>query len=529
MISPIKAGRKEWIGLAVLLLPLLIISMDMTVLFFAAPFISADLAPTSSQQLWIIDIYGFVLAGLLITMGALGDRIGRRLLLLIGAAAFGLASIGAAYSTSPDMLIAARAIQGMAGATLMPSTLALIRNMFHDAKQRRTAVAIWTAGFSGGAALGPIVSGILLNHFRWGSVFLINVPVMLLLLILGPILLPEFRDPTAGRFDLLSGALSLGAVLPVIYGIQQMAQDGPRPALLLVILGGLLLGAVFVRRQQTVPDPLVDLRLFRVRTFSTAILVNVPAMFAMVGFALFTTQYLQDVLGMRPLTAALWSMPAPLAVGVAAAVSSILARRIRPAYIIAGGLLITALGFAVLTQAAVTSSLAVVLIGATLQAAGIGVALTLTSDLILSAVPPERAGAAAALSETSNELGGALGIAVLGSIGAAVYRHDMAGSAPIGSSPAVRSAAGQTLGGAQSVAGHLPARIGDALVHAAREAFTQGLHAAAIAGAVLMVVAAGLAFITLRHLEAAMPSTQQAATKNVLPGDAAQTLNERSA
>src|SRR6266702_2215897 len=235
-----RAGRREWIGLGVLLLPLLLVSMDVSVLYFAVPFISAGLRPSSTQQLWIFDIYGFVLAGLLITMGSLGDRVGRRRLLLMGAAGFSLASLGAAYSHTAGELIAARAVLGLAGATLMPSTLALIRNMFHDEKQRRTAIAIWTGGTMGGIALGPVLSGFLLGHYWWGSVFLINIPFMVLLLALGPVLVPEFRAPQSGRFDLLGSALSLGAVLPAIYGIKEIAANGADAARLGYIAAGVV-------------------------------------------------------------------------------------------------------------------------------------------------------------------------------------------------------------------------------------------------------------------------------------------------
>src|SRR5215469_258381 len=209
-IAQPAAGPKAWTGLVVLLLPLLLVSMDVSVLYFAVPFISRDLQPTSTQQLWIFEVYGFVLAGLLITMGSLGDRIGRRRLLLLGAAAFSLASLGAAYSHSAAELIAARAVQGVAGATLMPSTLAPIRNMFHDQKQRRKAIGIWTGATMSGIALGPVLSGVLLDHFWWGSVFLINVPFMVMLVLLASALVPEFRAPQPGRFDLLSSVLSLG-------------------------------------------------------------------------------------------------------------------------------------------------------------------------------------------------------------------------------------------------------------------------------------------------------------------------------
>ena len=243
-----RAGRREWIGLAVIALPCLLYSMDLTVLNLALPSLTADLQPSSSQLLWIVDIYGFLVAGWLIAMGTLGDRIGRRRLLLIGAAAFGLASVLAAFSTSAEMLIATRAVLGIAGATLAPSTLSLIRNMFHDPRQRTFAIGIWATSYSVGGAIGPLLGGVLLEHFWWGSVFLVGVPVMALLLVLGPALLPEFRDPEAGRPDLTSAALSLAAVLAVIYGLKQLAQDGAGWLPALAIVAGLAAGAVFVHR-----------------------------------------------------------------------------------------------------------------------------------------------------------------------------------------------------------------------------------------------------------------------------------------
>src|SRR5215468_1378875 len=431
-----RAGRREWTGLAVLLLPLLLVSMDVSVLYFAVPFISAGLAESSTQQLWIFDIYGFVLAGLLITMGSLGDRIGRRRLLLFGAAAFSLASLGAAYSQTAGQLIAARAVLGIAGATLMPSTLALIRNMFHDEKQRRTAVAIWTGGTMSGIALGPVISGVLLNHFWWGSVFLINIPFMILLLILGPLLVPEFRAPQAGRFDLISSVLSLGAVLPVIYGIKEIAADGLALSHALWIVAGLAVGAAFIVRQARIPAPMIDLTLFRSRGFTGSVAMNLVAMFAIVGFAIFATQYLQSVLGMSPLTAALWSLVPMVGTFTAAPLAQMLAGRIDRAYLAAGGFLVAAAGFAGLTQLQPRSPIVFLLICATIYAGGIVAVMTVGNELILGAVPPERAGAAAAMVETATELGAALGIAILGSVCVAAYRSQLAVSAPPGIRPA---------------------------------------------------------------------------------------------
>jgi MFS transporter, DHA2 family, multidrug resistance protein len=485
-----RAGRREWTGLAVLLLPLLLVSMDVSVLYFAVPFISKDLEPSSAQQLWIFDVYGFVLAGLLITMGSLGDRIGRRRLLLLGAAAFSLASLGAAYSQSAGELIAARGVQGIAGATLMPSTLALIRNMFHDAKQRRLAIGIWTGATMSGIALGPVLSGLLLDHFWWGSVFLINVPFMVMLVALAPALVPEFRAPQQGRFDLLSSVLSLGAVLPVIYGMQEIAASGADAVRIGCIAAGLVVGVVFGRRQVRSRAPMIDLALFRSRGFSGAVVLSLVAMFAVVGFAIFATQYLQSVRGMSPLTAALWSLVPMSGTVTAVPVSQLLVQRVDRAFVAAGSLLVAAAGYLVLTRVQSASPLWLCLIGASVYAGGAVAAMTIGSELIMGAVPPDRAGAAAAVVETSSEFGGALGMAVLGSIGVAVYRSDLAASAPAHLSPAALGGARSTLGGALAVANDLPARLGADLADAARLAFTHGLDTAALGAAVAMVIAA---------------------------------------
>ncbi|WP_191060847.1 MFS transporter, partial [Geminicoccus harenae] len=301
-----RATPREWIGLAVLALPCLVYSMDLTVLNLAIPQLSADLRPSAAQLLWIVDIYGFLVAGSLITMGTLGDRIGRRRLLLIGAAAFGVASVLAAFAPSAELLILARAVLGLAGATLAPSTLSLIRTMFQDDRQRTFAIGVWIASFSAGAAIGPVVGGVLLEHFWWGSVFLIALPVMLLLLVLGPFLLPEARDPDAGRMDLPSAALSVVAVLAVIYGIKHSAEAGFGLLPALAILAGLAVGLLFVRRQRRLDDPLIDVSLFRIPSFSAALLINLLSLFAALGFFLVIGQYLQLVLGMGPLEAGLW-------------------------------------------------------------------------------------------------------------------------------------------------------------------------------------------------------------------------------
>ncbi|WP_371480811.1 MFS transporter [Kitasatospora sp. NBC_00315] len=496
------AGRREWTGLAVLLLPVLVLSMDMGVLFFAVPFISTDLAPSGTQQLWIMDMYSFLLAGCLITMGALGDRIGRRRLLMTGAAGFAAASLLAAHADSAGQLIAARALLGVAGATVMPSTLALIRTMFHDPGQRRIALAAWGGALTGGATLGPVAGGLLLAHFWWGSAFLIAVPVMALVPVVAPFLLPEHRTPRAGSFDLPGAALSLAAIMPLVYGVKTLAVDGWSlpPALALPV--GLLLGAAFLRRQRSAEHPLLDLGLFRLRTFSAAITVNTMAMFAMMGFTLFTSQYLQLVKGMSPLTASLWALVPSVGVGAAVGLSGALAGRVRPAHLMAGGFLIGAAGFAMMTAVGPHSPLALILTAAGVLAAGSVGTMTLTAEMVVSAAPPEQAGAASATSETAVELGSSLGIALLGAAGAAVYRSRLDGALPAGLPADAARAASDTLGGAVAAAGRLPGRIGTDVLDAARSAFTDGLHVAAAVGLVLMVAASATAHRLLKHLPA---------------------------
>ncbi|HEU4946665.1 MAG TPA: MFS transporter [Kribbella sp.] len=493
-----RAGRKEWSALGVLALPLLLVSMDVSVLYFAVPFISEDLGVSATEQLWIFDIYGFVLAGLLITMGSLGDRIGRRRLLILGALAFGAASVAAAYSQSPEQLIAARAVLGIGGATLMPSTLALIRNMFHDPAQRSKAIAFWSAVMMGGISLGPVLSGFLLEHFWWGSVFLINTPAMVLLLALAPVLLPEFKAPARGRFDLLGSALSLAAVLPVIWGIKECAAEGLSATPLASILIGLVIGLLFVQRQRTAAHPMIELPMFRNRAFSGALAANTIGMVALVGNAVFMTQYLQLVLGMSPFKAALWSLVPSVAVGGAAPLGAALAQRFDRAYVLGGGFLLGAVGFGVLTQVRSESHLVIVLVGAGLLASGLVMVMSLVTEAVVGAVVPERAGSASALMETCSEFGGALGIAVLGSIGTAAYRADLDTHLPAALPTGVDQAAREGLAGASAAAAQLPAQVGGPLLAVARDSFSHSLNVVAVVGSLMLVVTAGVVTLVLR-------------------------------
>jgi DHA2 family multidrug resistance protein-like MFS transporter len=499
-VENLRATRREWIGLAVLALPCLLLAMDLTVLYLAVPSLTADLNPSSAQLLWIVDAYGFLIAGSLITMGTLGDRIGRRRLLLIGGAAFAVASTLAAFSTSAEMLIATRALLGVAGATLMPSTLALIRNMFHDETQRSTAISLWVTSFTVGNAIGPLLGGFMLEHFWWGSVFLLGVPVMALLLVLGPILLPESRDPNAGRLDITSAALSLVAILAIIYGVKRIASDGNSTAAAVAIVAGVLIGVVFVRRQKTLDHPIIDLELFRVPAFRTSVGTQLIALIAIAGAYFFTVQYLQLVLDLSPLVAGLWLLPPTIAGMGGSMFAPVVARRIRPALVMGGGLIMAAVGFTMLTQVSRDGGLPLLVVAFIIVSIGISATMTITTDLIVGVAPPERAGAASAISETSSELGLALGIATIGSIGTAVYRRDMADAIPAGVPAEAADAARDTLGSALAVGARLPEQIGAELIELARAAFSHALQMSVIAAAVLVTLLAVVVVVTLKHI-----------------------------
>lgn len=497
-----RAGSKEWVGLAVLTVPALLASMDLSVLFMAAPWLSADLQPGGSQLLWIMDVYGFLMAGLLITMGTVGDRIGRRRLLMLGALAFGAASLLAAYSTSAEMLIAARALLGVGGATLAPSTLALIRNMFHDDSQRRTAVAIWAGAFSAGAPLGSIVGGLLVEHFWWGAVFLINIPVMALLLVLAPLLLPEYSDPEPGRFDLLGATLSMAAILPAIWGLKKLAEDGGTSvAAWAALLVGLLGGWLFLRRQRNAPAPLIDVSLFARPAFSASVGSNLVLTLASAGLGMLVVQHLQLVLGYRPVVAALWMVPMVTILMVGIAVGTAVVRWVRPGWVIAGGVGVAACGFGLLGRLSADDTIVTILTGYSTVGFGMGVALSLAYNLVLATAPPRKAGAAAAINEAGTELGGALGIAFLGSIATAAYHRSLHTAIPPGTPEAIAASAGSTLGADLAAAEKLSHALAEPFAQAAVEAFTDGIAVTSRIGAVLLVIAALIAAFTLRNVQ----------------------------
>jgi DHA2 family multidrug resistance protein-like MFS transporter len=490
-MSTTTHNRRAWLGVAVLALPCVITVMDLTVLNLAVPRMTSALEPSATQLLWIIDIYGFILAGALIPIGGLGDRVGRRRLLLVGAAAFAAASTLAAFSTSAPMLIAARALLGLAGAAVVPSTLAMLSTLFEDPRERTRAIGVWGASFAVGAAIGPLVGGVLLEHFWWGAVFLVGVPIMLAVLVAGPFLLPEFRDPSASRPDLLSGVLSIAAILLVVFGLKQFVQDGVSWVPVLTTVVGVVLGGLFVRRQQRLADPMVDLSLFRNRAFSVSFGSNVLNVFVSFGAFILISQYLQLVLGLSPLEAGALSLPAAALAIVGPMLSPMLSDRVGMRSALAGLLAMTAVGFAVQTIVGGPLSVVMVAIGWALWAFGGSAAGTLTTGTIVGAARPERAGAVSALGQTGAELGGALGIAVLGSLGTAIYRGMVAGAVPADLSPTAAAAARDTLGGALNVASQLNDPLAAAtLVSTAQQSLTTAVQATCAISAVISILAA---------------------------------------
>ncbi|MER6954561.1 MFS transporter [Streptomyces sp. NPDC000618] len=481
----------RWLALSVLVLAVLLVAVDATVLGLATPYISEDLGPSGTQLLWIGDVYSFVIAGLLVSMGSLGDRIGRKRILLVGATAFGLISVLNAYATTPEAMIAARALLGVAGATLMPATLALIRNLFHDPRERSLAVGVWGATASAGTAVGPIVGGFLLEHFWWGSVFLINLPVMVVLVVVGLKTLPESKNPDPGPWDLVSVVFSLVGMIAVVYAVKEAASHG----LTWEPLTAGLLGAAalhgFVRRQLTLPKPLLDMRLFRKPGFSGAVLADMLTVLGMSGLVFFLSQYLQLVQGRRPLEAGLAELPAAVGAVAAGLIAGRTARRYSVRAVVSGGLAAIGLALAVLTTIDATTGYPI--LGAALLAVGIGAgfSFTVTSDVILSSVPKEQAGAASAVSETAYELGAALGIAVLGSIVTGVYRDF---PSPTGTP----EGAHESLGGAVEAAGHMSTPAAETMLTSAREAFVNGLSVASGAGAAVLLATALAAWFLLR-------------------------------
>jgi DHA2 family multidrug resistance protein-like MFS transporter len=365
---------------------------------------------------------------------------------------------------------------------------------------------VWIGSFSAGSAIGPVLGGVMLEHFWWGSVFLLALPVMALLLALGPRVLPEYRDPDAGRLDLVSAAMSVAAVLAVTYGLKEIAQDGLGWVAVASILAGLTVGVAFVRRQRKLANPMIDVGLFRITSFTASLSINFLAIFVAVGYFLFVAQYLQLVAGLSPLRAGMWSLPSAFGFIVGSQLAPRMVRLVRPAFVIGAGFALSAAGLVALMGVGTAGGLAPVVAGSVLISLGLAPVFGLTTELIVGSAPPERAGAASGISETAAELGGALGIAFLGSIGVAIYRSELASGLPSEVPAAAAAIARDTLGGAVVVAGELPDRLGAAVLEAARQAFIQGMRFSSAIAAAVAVGLALLAVVVLRDRTAA-PAT----------------------
>ena len=480
---------RKWAALGVLALALLLIAVDGTVLALAIPALQHELAPSAAKVLWIGDIYSFVLGGLLVTMGTLGDRMGRRRLLLIGVAGFGAVSAVAAFATDAAHLVAARALLGVFGAMLMPSTLALLRTLFADRTQRRLALAIWATGFAAGAALGPVVGGVLLEHAWWGSVFLVNVPVMVVLLALAPALLPESRSGVAGSVDLLGLVLSMLTMVAFVLGVKTFGSDLPLAVSLVIVAA--VAGWAFVARARARlragREPLLDVELFAAPLFRVAALANATTMFAFTGLLFLLTQYLQLVAGLSPLQAGLLLVPGSVVTMVAGVGAARLARLAPFRVLVPAGLLLAAAGYVV---AALLDGVGAAVAASVLIGAGIGLSETLTNDAILASAPAERAGSASAVSETAYEVGAVLGTAVLGSVLGASYARAL--DVPTSIGPVFADDARETLGGAVALADRIGGLEGQRLLDAATAAF---VHGSAVASAVAVVVLVGVAVV----------------------------------
>jgi DHA2 family multidrug resistance protein-like MFS transporter len=493
-------ATRSWAALGILTLAVLLLAIDGTVLALAVPALTADLSPTATQLLWIGDIYSFALAGLLVTMGNLADRIGRKRLLLIGSVGFGLSSLLAAFAPTPELLIVARAILGLSGATIMPSTLAIVRNIFADPTLRTRAIAVWAAGATAGAAVGPIVGGALLEHFHWGSVFLINVPIMLLVLVGGIFLLPESKNPAGARIDLLSAVLSFVAIVLIVYAIKHVSAEGLDWTVPVAVLLGLFAGLWFLRRQRRLAQPLIDVSLFRSPAFSGAVVANTVSIFAFVGLLFFFSQYLQLVRGLGPLQAGLVELSATVASIVVIALTGFMLGRLGRGRAISVGLALGAVGLGVLALAEGMTGLVGIIIGFAIVGFGAGLAMTLATDAVVSAAPRERAGAASSIAETAYELGAALGIAVLGSAQLALYRWNL----PAMEDPMTAANLNESLAtGMTQLDTTNPAVL--VAIGQAHHAFTVGMQWTSVIAAILLAIAAVIAWIAIPSTAAAAP------------------------
>lgn len=488
------APPRSWWGLIATLGPVLVVAMDGSILFLAMPSINEAIRPTTDQALWILDIYGFAVGSLLITFGNLGDRFGRKKLLLIGATVFGIGSLCGALSPTPELLIASRALMGLGGATLLPSCLAVISELFQNPAQRARAIGIFAATFAAGFVVGPIVGGVLLNHFWWGSVFLINIPVIVLFLCLAPVLLKEVHGSRPGKIDLLSVVLSAVGLLVAIYGVKHAASYGIDWQSAVMIAAGAALFIAFLHRQKRLQLPLLDIGLFKEHVFAVAILTGLLSLFVWSAAAYLSMNYLQSVLGLSVFTAALLAIPGAIILTLSCVLTPRLVERVgaRKALLICHFSM--GLGMLLLLFTDDTTG-AVFYVASTMVAGvGFGISFSLVADTAVGAVPESRAGSAGAIAETSNEIGNALGIALLGSLATVVFRA--------------------SYNGEESGIGEVVDRhgTGSAAFEQAQSAFLAGFHSVAAVAAVICI---GLGILAIRWLPKTSDTQHQVHSSSV--------------
>ncbi|MET7600399.1 MFS transporter [Streptomyces sp. NPDC004082] len=499
------AGANRWVVLVVLCVSLLLVAVDATVLHVAVPAVTEDLRPGGIELLWIVDVYPLVCASLLILFGTLGDRVGRRRILLLGYALFGVASALAAFADTAQILIAARALLGVGGAMIMPATLSILRQVFPDRRERALAIGIWSAVAAVGAAVGPLLGGFLLEHFWWGSVFLVNIPLMLVSLPVGRWLLPESTGDRNGPWDVVGALMAAAGLFGVVFGVKRLGGGEPplSPVTLLPLLVGGVLLAAFVRRQRRREQPLVDLRMFKRPAFSTSVGCIVLAMLALVGLELIAAQYLQLVLDLSPLETGLRLLPLTVAAMAAGLFGANMLRRFGPRTMVCVGFCVTAAAVVTLTAMGGHDNPGLLLFGFVLLGFGLETTLFGAYESMLSEAPPAQAGGAAAIGETSYQLGAGIGIALLGSVMNAAYTPGLS-SVP-GVPAADSAAAGHSLGEAYEVAARLGGPTGEALRHAARNSFVHGLHVTLLVSAGLLLLGAVMALRLPRVMECGAP------------------------
>jgi EmrB/QacA subfamily drug resistance transporter len=494
-----RIHARRWGTLAVLSLSLVIIGLDNTILNVALPTLQRTFAASAAELQWMVDAYVLVFAGLLLTMGALGDRFGRARALQLGLIIFALSSIAATFATETSQLIAARVAMGVGGALIMPSTLSIIVNVFPPAERRR-AIAVW-AGVSGlGVGLGPLIGGLLIENFSWSSVFLVNVPIAALALVLGLVLVPESRDPAASRLDLPGAALSIGAVGALVYGIIEAPSTGWTDPLILGFFAvAAVLGVLFAWRETHTAEPMLDLSLFRDRRFTAgagAIALTFFAMFAVI-FGL--TQYLQFVLGKTALEAGTLMVTLALGIPVGARISLVAVEHLGTRRVVAGALVAVAAILLTVTQWTPTTDVWVVSLTLFVLAMAMANVMAPSTGSVMEAVPEAKAGVGSAMNDLLRQLGGALGIAVIGSVMNTVYRNRMTDVAA-GLPAQAAAAAGDSVGAAVAIAGRIGGVAGDGLAVVARSSFVDALAVAAIVAA---AVALGTALFVARAMPAA--------------------------